>query len=558
PGPAGPVNFNLARVSARTALPEPVRVRFDGAQAGAWDAVGPGLTVGEGANVFADVFFPRLTLLEVTDFHGALLGGASDRSSGRPIGGAATLAAYITRERAKNPTRTLLLDGGDWMQGTPISNLNFGRPVIQFMNRNGVDAAAIGNHEFDWSVDTLRARMGEARFQPLGANWVNRSDGKRADGVAPWTILDRDGMRIGVIGLLTDETASVTLPKNVAAYRFPAGGPIARALIDSCRAQGADLVVVVGHLPGSTDSTGTVKGELADVARAVSGPDGAIAVLGGHSHNRLSGVVDGVPVIISGALGQTLGRIDFVIDRSTHRPIPEETRRQLLTTFADDVKPDPAIAAFVDSVNHDLLPITSRVLGRLSATLTRNRQGESPLGDWVADVMREAVGADFAFQNAGGLRADLEAGEVTMGDVYEVMPFDNQVATVTLTGAQVLGLVEHGVSPTNCVQLSGLSMVYDPDRPRGERVLEIRLPGGKRLDPGAKYKVATNDFMAQGGDGFTMIAQGEDLALPGVLVRDALVKDVERRTRAGQSLVPATPGRIVSRSAKPQPAGVAH
>ncbi len=550
PGPAAPVNLDLARVAARQALPEPARARFTGAPAGAGDAAGPGLTVGEGATVLADMFFPRLTLLEVTDFHGALLGGAKDKASGRAIGGAATLAAYIARERAKNPDGTLLLDGGDWMQGTPISNLNFGRPVIALMNRMGVDASTIGNHEFDWSVDTLRTRMREARFQPLGANWVNRSDGKRADNVAPWTILERGGMRIGVIGLLTDETASVTLPKNVEAFRFPAGGPIARGLIDSCRAAGADLVVVVGHLPGSVDSTGAVKGEIAEVARAVGGPNGAIAVLGGHSHNRLSGVVDGVPVIISGALGQTLGRIDLVIDRATHRPIAEETRRQLLTTFADDVKPDPTIAAFVDSVNHDLLPITSRVLGTSRDALTRNRLGESSLGDWVADVMRAAVGADFAFQNPGGLRADLDAGEVTMGDVYEVMPFDNQIATVTLTGAQVLDLVEHGVSPTTCVQLSGMSLVYDPARPHGERVLEIRLPNGKRIDPGAKYKVATNDFMAQGGDGFTMIARGEGLALPGVLVRNALVADMERRGKAGQPLVAATPGRITSPSSK--------
>ena len=550
PGPAFPVNRELALVSARQALPEPVRVRFTGAQAGAWDAPSPGLTVGEGANVLADVFFPRLTLLEVTDFHGALLGGAKDRATQRPVGSAAALAGWITRERAKNPTRTLLLDGGDWMQGTAISNLNFGRPVIALMNRLGVDASTTGNHEFDWSVDTLEARRREANFPTLGANWINKSDGKRATNVAPWAILERDGLRIGVIGLLTDETASVTLPKNVAAYRFPAGGPIARALIDSVRAAGADVVVIVGHLPGSADSTGTVKGELADVARTVAGPDGAIAVLGGHSHNRVSGVVDGVPVIISGALGATLGRIDLVIDRATTRPIAEETRRQLMTTFADEVPPDPAIAAFVDSVNQKLLPITSRLLGTTKVAFTRSRAGESPLGNWVTDVMRQAVGADFAFQNPGGLRADLDAGDVTMGEIYEVMPFDNQIATVTLTGAQVIDLLENGVSPTTCVQLSGLTLIFDPNRPRGERVLEARLPDGKRIDLAAKYKVATNDFMAQGGDGFTMIAKGEDLALPGILVRDALVADMERRGKAMQPLGAPTPGRIVNQAAK--------
>jgi 2',3'-cyclic-nucleotide 2'-phosphodiesterase (5'-nucleotidase family) len=231
-----------------------------------WAVDGGPATVGSGANLLAGILYPTLTLLETTDFHGSLIGSQRDRATNRPIGGAPALAAAIARERAKNPTRTLLLDGGDWMQGTPVSNLNFGRPVIGFFNRLGTDAAAIGNHEFDWTADTLYARMREARYQPLGANWTMKSSGKRAPNVAPWTIVTRDGIKVGVIGLLTDDTPMVTLPRNVVDYSFPNGGPIARALADSARAAGADLIVVVGHLPGSSDSTGTVKGELADVA----------------------------------------------------------------------------------------------------------------------------------------------------------------------------------------------------------------------------------------------------------------------------------------------------
>jgi 2',3'-cyclic-nucleotide 2'-phosphodiesterase (5'-nucleotidase family) len=137
-----------------------------------------------------------------------------------------------------------------------------------------------------------------------------------------------------------------------------------------------------------------------------------------------------------------------------------------------------------------------------------------------------------------------------MGDVYEVMPFDNQIATVTLTGAQVLDLLEHGISGGSVVQLSGLSVVYDSDRPKGERVLAVRLPNGKRLDPGGRYKVATNDFMAQGGDGFTMIAQGEGLTMPGLLMRDLLIADVEKHGKSGVPLAAPKPGRVVNQSAK--------
>jgi 5'-nucleotidase len=139
-------------------------------------------------------------------------------------------------------------------------------------------------------------------------------------------------------------------------------------------------------------------------------------------------------------------------------------------------------------VNARLVPITSRVLGHSKDALTRNRQGESALGDWVADAMRTAAGTDFAFQNPGGLRADLDAGEVTMGDVYEVMPFDNQVATVTLTGSQVLDLLEHGVSPTTCVQLSGCRSSTTPSARAGSAVLEVKLPGTRRSTQGAKVQ----------------------------------------------------------------------
>jgi 2',3'-cyclic-nucleotide 2'-phosphodiesterase/3'-nucleotidase len=136
-----------------------------------------------------------------------------------------------------------------------------------------------------------------------------------------------------------------------------------------------------------------------------------------------------------------------------------------------------------------------------------------------------------------------------MGDVYEVMPFDNQVATVTLTGAQVKELLEHGISASSIVQFSGLSLVIDSDRPRGERVLEVRLPNGKLLDPAGRYKIATNDFMAQGGDGFTMIAQGEGLTMPGLLMRDLLIADVEKHGKTGVPLSAPKPGRIVNQSA---------
>ncbi len=351
------------------------------------------LTVGQGAAVLADLLFPRITFLEISDFHGAFLPGATERSTGKAFGGAAVIAAHLARERAKNPAGTILLDGGDWMQGTPMSNLRFGRPVIELMNRLGVDAAAIGNHEFDWSADTLYARLAEARFTALGANWMDRRTNRRAAGVAPWTIETRRGLDLGIIGLCTESTPQTTLPQHVRNYSFPDAGTAAAGLRDSVLAAGAEGFVLVGHTPGRQDSTGKVTGELAEIARKVTGE---LAVFGGHSHNRLLGMVDETPAFIPGAHGQYIARLDVAFDRRTNRPIDDETRTRMIPTYADEVRPDPAIAAFVAEANAEIEPITSRVLGTATAAMGRSRARDSALGNWIADAMRAAAGTDIA------------------------------------------------------------------------------------------------------------------------------------------------------------------
>ncbi len=507
-------------------------------------ASGRRLTVGEGALLLADALFPRLSFLHVTDLHGALLPGATDRATQRAWGGGAVLAAHMARERAKNPGGTILTDGGDWMQGTPISNLRYGRPVIELMNRLGVDAAAIGNHEFDWGVDTLRARMAEAAFQPLGANWFDRATGVRAAGVAPWTVVHRRGLEVGILGLCTESTPRTTMPQHVADFTFPDAAAVAAGLVDSMRAAGVDGFVVIGHLPARQDSSGAISGELADVSRRV---EGELAILGGHSHNRVLGLVDGTPTVISGAHGTMIGRVDVTIDRRDRRPVAGETRLAIVPTFADQVRPDASTAEFVAGANARIEPITSRVLGDAPEALGRSRARDSALGNWITDAMRAATGVDIAFQNPGGIRAELEAGPVTVGDVYEVMPFDNQVMTVRLTGSQVLDVLEAGVGPTTCIQVSGITFAFDPERPRGERVLEARTADGARLDPARTYLVAANDFMTQGGDGFTMFARGQDLKVTGLLVREVMEKDVAARTARGEKLVPAKERRIENR-----------
>jgi 5'-nucleotidase/UDP-sugar diphosphatase len=509
-----------------------------------WDpAADPAaLTVADGARLLAAARYPLITILSTTDFHGAFQSRDRDRDSDRPLGSSAILAAYLARERAANPRGTLLFDGGDSFQGTMMSNLSYGRPVIAQMNRLGYDAMAVGNHDFDWTVDTLVARGRQARFPLLAANLFVKRGGQRPSWVKSYAIFERHGVKIAVLGFSTVETPTVTLPSNVADLEFREPGPIAREWLPKLRAEGADAVVLLSHLPGSQDSSGTsFRGELAEFGRAVEGED---ALLGGHSHNLVSGKLDGVPILIAGAQGRAVGRVDLVVDRQAHRVVESASRVTL--TFADAVTPDPAMAAFVDSIAAAVRPLAERVLCEAPRALARNRRGESTLGDWVADVMRARAGADVAMQNPGGLRADIAAGPVTVQDIFELMPFDNRIAVVRLTGAQLLDAVEHSVSGGSCPGISGVRFEYDPTRPARERVVKLTLTDGRAVNPGATYLMATNDFLAQGGDGFKVFAQGRDLKVTDDLVRDALVADCEARGRRGERLDYQLDGRITA------------
>src|SRR5262245_23158123 len=208
----------------------------------------------------------EVTLLSLNDFHGALGEGGIEPESGRPWGGGLALAAEVQAQRQLRPRRTFLLDAGDDWQGTPESNFSFGRSTVGYLDRLGVDAAAIGNHEFDWGIDTLRARLREMRFPMLAANIFAKS-GTKPEWARSHVVLERDGIRLGVIGFITPDTPRVTMPQNVASLRF--GPPEAQvdSLVALVRGQGADLVVLLCHIGAWHDSTGSIRGPLADLAR---------------------------------------------------------------------------------------------------------------------------------------------------------------------------------------------------------------------------------------------------------------------------------------------------
>lgn len=507
-------------------------------------ASGPGiardadtLTQSQALGLVANLRFPSIRVLETSDFHGAILGGNRERRTNRPIGGSAALAATIARLRAQNPEGTVLIDGGDWMQGTMISNLAFGRPVIEHMNALGYAAVTIGNHEFDWSADTLVRRIHELNCAALGANMKERKSGKMPKWARSDTLVLRRGLRVGIVGLCYPKTPTVTLPSNVAHLRFDDDSTTAAPLAKRLRTRDkADLVVGVGHIPASTDSTRRPRGDLARLTK-VAGVD---AWFGGHSHNLVIGEVNGITALIPGSHGQTVGVCDLVIDPIANKVLERSAR--LETVYADAAL-DTAMLGRIATWNTSVARIAAQPVGRNASALQRSGS-ENLVGYLVTDAIRKTSGVDIVFQNSGGLRADLPAGVITRGMIYEVMPFENTVVTMRLRGTEVRRAIEEGLRSGRVVQTSGIRFVYDLDAPPMSRVIDLANADGSPFDTSRTYIVAVNNFMAEGGDQYDVFKEAADKRDTQAPVREKLEEYVRDLSKDGGMIDVRPDGRI--------------
>jgi 2',3'-cyclic-nucleotide 2'-phosphodiesterase (5'-nucleotidase family) len=429
-----------------------------------------------------------LRIIGTNDFHGGLEPRAD--SAGIRYGGGAYVAAAIRAAAAECAPRceVLLLDGGDMFQGTPASNSAYGKPVVELFNELGYAAAALGNHEFDWGIDTLRARMRDARFSIMGAN-VRYADGRDVEWIPNDTIVVRGRARIGIIGLSTQQTPTTTRPQNVAHLRFVEPAPVVDAHARSLRARGATHVIVVGHVGGFCGST--CGGEVFDLARALTEP--VDAIISGHSHSLLNTTVKGVPIVQA----RSSGRAIEVLDVPLSGPGAGAEVRPVLTA---QITRDPAAAAIVASWTARVAGEFSQPVAVLSERLTRTGQ-QHALGNLIADAQRAAAGADVAVMNSGGIRADLAAGQITYGQIFEVQPFDNTLVRVTMRGADLRRYLQQIVARGRPnAHVSGASIVYSRDSAGAGRI-DTLLVAGRPVEDAASYTVSINDFMAAGGDG---------------------------------------------------------
>ena len=493
----------------------------------------------------------QVKVLAINDFHGNLkppqggirLADPADpkKSVAVPAGGAEYLASAVQAARAKNPNHVFVA-AGDLVGASPLlSALFHDEPTLEALGLMGLEASAVGNHEFDQGrAELLRQQRGGchpkdgcrgpkpswdgARFQYLAASTIDDATGQPL--LPPYVIKRFEDVPVAFIGLTLKDTPSIVTPTGVAGLTFRDEVATVNALVPGLRAQGVEAIVVLihegGFPSGGPNECPSISGPIVKI---VEGFDPAVdVVISGHTHRAYNCRIAGRLVTSADKYGTVLSEIDLVIDRRTRDVL--EARADNIVVRHDQFAREAAQTALIARWEPLAAPLARRIVGQLSAPLTRDESpaGESTLGQIVADAQLSATehpssgGAQIALMNPGGLRADLrpgDDGQVRYEDVFAVQPFYNNLVTISLSGAQIQQVLEQqwiNQPKPRILQVSrGLRYQWRASAPVGQRVVPGSLTlNGEPIEPGRRYRVTVNSFLAAGGDGFTMLAQGQD------------------------------------------------
>jgi 2',3'-cyclic-nucleotide 2'-phosphodiesterase / 3'-nucleotidase / 5'-nucleotidase len=488
---------------------------------------------------------PRLRVIGINDFHGAFEPRISSR--GQPMGGAPALVSAIRRaqrECAPPLCYSVLVDGGDEFQGTPASNLAYGRTVVTLFDSLGLTAAALGNHEFDYGQDTLRARIRQATYPVLSAN-LRDSAGHIPAWIHQDTIVTRGPFKVGIIGISTIETPRTTRAINVTDLRFLDPAPIVSERASLLRTRGANVIVVTGHVGGFCNAQGVCEGEIFDMVNRLTSP--VDVVVSGHSHSFINTRLRGVPIVQARSRGEAIDIVDVAVDDTSGRSAGDINsarvlRADVLDIMSDTITPDPQAARIAAGAVSAVAAIIAQPVGIILADMRRDST-QYALGNLVADAMREAAHSDIAVMNNGGIRANLLAGNVNFGRLYEVQPFGNTLYTLTVRGSDLRGYLSRlvaGSAPR--AHVSGVQLRYDPARPADDRLVDVRV-NGKAIDGRRTYTITLNDFMVTGGDGLGLAGVALETRATNIVDLDALIAYVRARP---QGVSPPRVDRIVS------------
>lgn len=434
-------------------------------------------------------------VIAMSDFHAALR--PTFDQGNQPVGGAVALSAAIRRaqrECVSPACEHVVIDAGDLFTGSPASDWHGGRPTVDVVNQFDVAAGALGNHEFDFGQDTLRARLRDLRHAVLGAN-VRGPDGQRPSWLRSDTIVVRNGVRVGIVGAAGTHTPETASRRKVGSLTFLDPVPVFAERTRALRAAGAQVVIAVIHDGGrcERDRPTVCNGSGIEVGRRLAALGAArpdVYVMG-HAHVNLALDFDGMPAVEPTSSGRGIVVVDVPVGGG---PAVSDVRAVRGTEVAEAL---PAVDSIVQVSVARVRPRLEQPVATLAAPMRRNGPQHAP-GNLLADAVRASARADVGMWNNGGVRADLAEGPINYGGVHYLTPFGNLVTRVRLRGADLLRVFEavvDGGRPD--AHVSGVTVEFDPARPRGSRVVRAVLSDGKPIEPTRVYTLGLNDFMVE-------------------------------------------------------------
>jgi len=444
----------------------------------------------------------KLTLLYWNDFHAQVYPYPSTEKEGAPlVSGSANFAGYLDSLKVLNPY-TILVCAGDEFTGDPLSSLTQGKAQIEILNFLHPSVFELGNHEFDYGVDNLKKDLEVADFPVVCANLVDKERGKPL--VKPYIVINDGKLRIAFIGLIT-ESLQKMLKEGGRLQVVDAESTLSyymKELNDK-----TDVQILVSHMGVQKDKS---------IAKKVKGLE---LIIGGHSHTTIFKPirVDETLICQAGSNGKYIGKLDLFLD-SKGKVLGYQNK--LVETFVDRVQPDTLVKNKIDELEKNLDINLDEKIGELETPWIRNDEGESNVGNFLADAMKSYAKADIAFTNSGGIRKNLKAGPITVRDMWEITPFSDRLVSIELTGEELLNVLEKNCrKDIDLLQVSGVKYTFAPERPYGERVIDVRV-NNEKIMPYKKYKVVINDYI---------LAQSKDfLGIPQQNLKYKLLPDLDR------------------------------
>ncbi len=480
-----------------------------------------------------------VTILHTNDIHARFEETANDGM------GYSKIATLVNYYRSQNPN-TLVLDAGDTLHGTTFATLVRGESIAKLVDQIGYDMMTAGNHDFNFGYERLLEIDAMTKFPILAANVRKTSDNSRI--LKPYIMKEVAGIKFGILGLATPETTYKTHPKNVEGLNFVDPSVEAKLVVDELKKQGADVIIAVAHLGVDKESVDTSE----KLAKEVPGID---LIVDGHSHtvfkNGLMGA-NNTLIVSTGEYAKNLGVVELTFEG---KKLVDRYATLVSKDAAALVAPDAAIEKTISDIKKGQEKELNVVVGQAGVKLEGDRgvvrTKESNLGNLITDAMLDVTGADFAITNGGGIRASINAGPITKGNVITVLPFGNYIQTKQVKGSDVKAALENGVDTYPgekgaFPQVAGMTFAIDESKPKGERVHSITIKG-QPLELERMYVMATNDFMAAGGDNYTMFKSSRHVGdFPAL--DEALIAYIQKKG----TVAPAVEGRISVKAAAVQ------